>query len=173
MFMDEEHIRCTFEQLWEKSLIGIALVAEDGTFIHANPAFCKITEYVEAELQRKKYQDITHPEDVDADMEMAERTARGHIAGYTMKKRYLTKTGRIVWIVLRVSPVRVKERLEFFVSQASEVIELSPPKLPKQYPGSQSVASYWLEKLHKGWPMLALFLMSLGIIVAEVIKRLS
>lgn len=173
MFMDEEHIKCAFQQLWDKSLIGIAIVAEDGTFIHANPAFCKITEYVEAELQRKRYRDITHPEDVAAGEEMSDRVARGKTGGFTMKKRYLTKTGRVVWVVLRVSPVKIGEHFEFFVSQVSEVLELSPPRLPKQYPGAQTVASYWLQKIQNNWPMFALFLMSLSIIVAQVIKELS
>lgn len=168
-----------FDELWEHSLIGLAFMDEDGSFKAANPAFCAITEYTEFELQHKKFQDITHPEDREPDIQMTNRIIHGEDQMYTMKKRYITKTGRIVWTVLRARAVRSNEgKLEFFVSQISELIELQPPKLPTQYPSAHELGaglkrSGFFGAIKNYWPMILAVLGGLGIVLAEAVKRLS
>src|SRR5580704_5972113 len=80
--------------LWEESITGLALVNPDGTFLRANPSFCRIVEYSEAELRKRRFQDITDPSDVQADEEMAKMVATGEYPGYEMTKSYITKTKR-------------------------------------------------------------------------------
>lgn len=88
---------------WEHAIIGLAQVNKDGEFIKANPAFCNLLGYTESELQHKKWQDITHPEDVEGARPMFEQSVAGIINSYTMEKRYLTKRGNIIWVSLFVS----------------------------------------------------------------------
>ena len=52
------------------------------------------------------FQDITHPEDLGADLDQLRRLLAGEIETYSMEKRYFRKDGSVVWINLTVSLVR-------------------------------------------------------------------
>ena len=91
------------EHLWESSLVGLTLVTEEGKWLHPSPALCELLEYTAVELEQKTYMDVTHPEDVNDDMASARAVADGSLSNYVMAKRYITKTGRVIWIKLHVS----------------------------------------------------------------------
>lgn len=93
------------DNLWNKAIIGLAEIDPSGMFIKANPAFCDLVGYNEAELQDRSWQDITHPDDVDGGKEMTQRVLNREVPGYTMEKRYITKRGNIIWITAYISPV--------------------------------------------------------------------
>jgi PAS domain S-box-containing protein len=59
--------------------------------------------YSEAELLKLSFADITHPDDLRADVELAERLFRCEIPFYNLRKRYVKKNGEIVWINLTAS----------------------------------------------------------------------
>jgi len=86
--------------------MGIARVALDGRFLHCNQRFAEITGYSADELQALSFQDITHPDDLAADVDYARRLACGEIPTYYLEKRYLRKDGRPVWVRLTGSVVR-------------------------------------------------------------------
>ena len=114
----EERFRGTFEE----APIGVALVAADGAWLRANRALCEIIGYSEQELLGMSFQDITHPEDLDADLENVRQMLSGAIRTYQMEKRYLHKQGQIVWIRLSVSLVRdVTGEPLHFVSQIEDI----------------------------------------------------
>ena len=100
--LSEERFRTAFEYAG----IGKALVGLDGTWLQVNPALCRIVGYREAELRSKTFQDITHPDDLDADLAQVKRLLAGEIRNYDMEKRYLRKDGSEVWILLSASLVR-------------------------------------------------------------------
>ncbi|WP_296944039.1 PAS domain S-box protein [uncultured Massilia sp.] len=83
--------------------IGIALVAPDGAFAGVNPALCAMVGYTEAELLDLTFQDITWPEDLDADLLLLQRLRRREIERYQLEKRYVRKDGTAVWVDLNVS----------------------------------------------------------------------
>ena len=91
--------------LWNKAIIGLAEIDQSGKFLKANPAFCNLVGYNEAELQDKSCQDITHPDDVEGGKEMTQRVLDMEVPGYTMEKRYITKRGNIIWITAYISPI--------------------------------------------------------------------
>jgi len=86
--------------------IGVALVATDGRFLRVNESLARIVGYQVAELQSLTFQDITHPDDLAADLELLQETLEGRRAGYTMEKRYLRRDGATVTVQLDVSVVR-------------------------------------------------------------------
>jgi PAS domain S-box-containing protein len=61
----ERRFRATFEY----AAIGIHHVAPDGHYLRINPRFCEIVGYSEKELRSLNFQDITHPDDLAADLE--------------------------------------------------------------------------------------------------------
>lgn len=122
--------------IWDKSMIGLAQVGLKGEWLAANPALCDLLEYTENELQRMTFQDVTHPQDVNDDMHNVDRLIAGRIDHYVMSKRYVTKTGRVVWIKLRVDPVKQPDgSVVCFLSQINSAIEIHADRevvIPKQ-----------------------------------------
>ncbi|CAG0972720.1 Phytochrome-like protein cph1 [Burkholderiales bacterium] len=98
----EEMYRETFEH----TAVGIAHVACDGRWLRMNERLCEIVGYSRDELLQKTFQDITHPEDLEADLEFVAAMLRGDIQRYSMEKRYVRKNGEAVWILLTVSLLR-------------------------------------------------------------------
>ena len=90
----------------ENAPIGIALVRLDGRFLRVNRALTDVVGYTEAELLERTFQDITHPDDVDADVAMLAQLIEGQIDAYEVDKRYLHADGRIAWIELHAAIVR-------------------------------------------------------------------
>lgn len=98
----EERFRATFEQ----AAVGIAHVAPGGQWLRVNQRLCDIVGYTRDELLQRRFQDITHPDDLDSDLSQVERMLHGEITTYSIEKRYVRGDGRRVWVQLTVSLVR-------------------------------------------------------------------
>jgi len=98
----EERFRATFEQ----AAVGIAHVAPDGRWLRVNQRLCDIVGYSRKELSALTFQDITHPEDLETDLENVQQVLANEISSYDMEKRYIRKDGSPIWINLTVSLVR-------------------------------------------------------------------
>jgi PAS domain S-box-containing protein len=100
---------------------GMALVAPDGRWLEVNDALCRMLGYPREELLATSYQSITHPDDLDADLENAQNLLAGRINAYQMEKRYLDRQGQVLWVLLSVSLVRDGEgRPVHFVTQIQD-----------------------------------------------------
>ena len=125
--MAEDEVRAVttlFETAFAAAPIGMALVGVDGSFQRCNQALCDLLGYEEHELMELSFQDITHPEDLDTDLAHVQRLLAGEGSSYTMEKRYLTRTGRLVWVLLAVSLVRDDDGTpSHFISQIKDITE--------------------------------------------------
>jgi len=100
----------------------MALVAPSGAWITVNKSFCLIVGYTEEELYGMTFQDITHPEDLDADLEHVKQMLAGTINTYKMEKRYYHKDGHVVDVLLSVSLVHNSDGTPaFFISQIQDI----------------------------------------------------
>jgi diguanylate cyclase (GGDEF)-like protein/PAS domain S-box-containing protein len=113
-----------FRRSFHDAAIGMALVAPDGLFLRTNRSLCNMLGYREVELLGKTFQDITHPDDLDADLDQVRRMLVGEIRTYQMEKRYFHKEGQVVWALLSVSMVHDEEGEPlYFVSQIQDISE--------------------------------------------------
>lgn len=94
-----------FGSTFEQAAVGIAHVSLEGEFLRVNRKFSEIVGYTEEELFGLTFQDITHPDDLEADLENVKKVLNGSIETYSMDKRYYHKDGSIVWANLTVSVV--------------------------------------------------------------------
>jgi diguanylate cyclase (GGDEF)-like protein/PAS domain S-box-containing protein len=94
-----------FRLAFEHAPIGKAIVGLDGLFREVNPALCRLTGYPAERLLALTFQDITHPDDLDADLTLLGQLVKGEIPNYTLEKRYYTAAGGLVWVLLHVSLV--------------------------------------------------------------------
>jgi len=111
-----------FRAAMEHAPNGMALVELDGRFREVNPALCALVGYPEQELVGQTFQRITHPDDLDADLANVDRLLHGADDSYTMEKRYLAKSGAVVWVLLAVSCVRDDDgRPAYFIAQMQDI----------------------------------------------------
>jgi len=97
-------------------------VSPEGKWLRVNRAMCEIVGYSESELLSKTFQDITHPDDLDADLELVRGVLAGDTAVYQMDKRYIHASGRVVWVQLDVSLVRDRDGLpQHFIAQVQDI----------------------------------------------------
>ena len=104
--------------------IGICLVSLEGKFINCNPALANMLGYTNEELVKLTFQEITHPLDLNLDLELFNQTLSGEINKYSLEKRYYHKTGHIVHAQLHVYLVRKPNgQPDYFISQ---IVDISP-----------------------------------------------
>ena len=111
-----------FRSAFDYAAIGMALISPTGKFIKVNSSLCQLLGYQADELLQKGFQDITHAEDLDADLEFTQQMLAGEIETYQMEKRYIHQSDRLVWVQLSVSLVRDKtEKPLYFISQIQDI----------------------------------------------------
>jgi PAS domain S-box-containing protein len=113
----EERFRATFEQ----AAVGMAHISNDGHWLRVNQKLCDILGYTQEELLETTWQQITHPEDLEEDLEHVQQLLAGDVQTYSMEKRYMCKDGRIVCANLTVSLVQ------------EESLEIGIPGAPKYF----------------------------------------
>ena len=114
-----------FQATFLHAPVGIAHVALDGTFLTVNPRFEEITGYSAAMLMRLGFQQITHPDDLDADVALLGRLHRGELQRYTLEKRYIRADASLIWINLTVALVRdERDEPEFYVAVVEDLSEM-------------------------------------------------
>ncbi|MGC4085409.1 MAG: PAS domain S-box protein [Vicinamibacterales bacterium] len=113
-----------FRNIFENAAVGIAEVGLDGRFVTVNDKLCEITGYPRDELLRLTFQDITHPDDLAADIAFASRITSGEIQQYSMEKRYICPDGAVVFVNLSASAVRgVDDEVVHFVAIVEDITE--------------------------------------------------
>jgi diguanylate cyclase (GGDEF)-like protein/PAS domain S-box-containing protein len=111
-----------FEAAFHASPHGVAIVGLDGRFLHVNQKLAEIVGYSVAELKDLTFQEITHPDDLDADMAQVDGLIAGEIDSYEMEKRYFTKDGHLIWVLLAVAMVREEDGTpRHFISQVLDI----------------------------------------------------
>ncbi len=111
-----------FENAFHNAPIGMALVGLDGAFLKVNGALCRLVGHEAPELLAVDFQTITHPEDLNADLELLGRLHTGLIPNYEMEKRYIRADGSIVPVQLSVSMVSTANgRPLHFIAQVQDL----------------------------------------------------
>jgi PAS domain S-box-containing protein len=113
-----------FRQAFDHAGIGMTITALDGRFLRVNRSLCEITGYTEAELLRRRFQDITHPDDLAEDLAHVRELLASPRRFFQMEKRYVHQAGHAVWIRLTASLLRdAAGRPENFIGQIEDITE--------------------------------------------------
>ena len=112
-----------FKYIFDYSVTGKSITLPSGE-IHVNRAFCEITGYSSTELENKKWQEISHLDDIAP----TEKTIKSLISGEKQTarftKRYIQKNGSIVWADVGTSLRRDKEGNPlYFVTSVMDITE--------------------------------------------------
>ena len=95
-----------FQALFDRAPVGIAKAnVYTGNYIKANDQYSKLLGYTEEELKNTNFKAITHPDDLAEDVKNLKKLSEGEISEYSMEKRYIAKSGEIIWVNLQVAPL--------------------------------------------------------------------
>ena len=103
-----------FRGAFENSNIGMALGKIDGKFLSVNDAMCKIFGYTKEELLKKHFRDLTHPDDVEESKMSHSNILFGEKDHFELEKRYLHKTGNVIWGIINLTLIKDKNNQPVF-----------------------------------------------------------
>ena len=110
--------------LFERSATSMCVVSPKGEFMLVNPALCRMLGRPASELIGMRWQEVTHPDDVQADLDHVERAFATDTGGFRMLKRFIRADGGIVWGDLNTSYICNDEgTIRNWVSQIIDVSE--------------------------------------------------
>lgn len=116
-----EESKQLFKNVFDYSAVGVALVSPDGRWLNVNQAICEMLGYSRQELMKGSFQDITHPDDLAADMAFVSQMLKKERESYQMEKRYIKKGGDVIWVLLSVSLTWQEGKPAFFISQLTDI----------------------------------------------------
>ncbi len=96
--------------------IGIAISGVDQKWLKVNPRLCHMLKYSEDELLHLTWKQLTHPDDLAANLANFERMLAGHIDSFEMDKRFLAKDGTVVYTHMTVACKRVNQQVQLLIA---------------------------------------------------------
>ena len=115
-----------------------------GRFLTVNAAMCSFFDRPPAELQACNWQELTHPEDLAIDQQMARQLHRGEFNSYRLRKRFLRRDGSTIWGDLVVACTRNPDgSIRDLIGQISDVSELVAKSAYLEAASSAGVVGVW------------------------------
>ncbi|WP_241688417.1 PAS domain S-box protein [Pseudoxanthomonas composti] len=113
-----------FHEAFHAASQGMALISLEGRWMEVNAATCAIFGYGRDALMTLDFQQLTHPEDLGADLKLVQEVLAGTRDSYQMDKRYFHRDGSLIHAHLSVSIVRDAEGQPLhFVSQIQDLTQ--------------------------------------------------
>ena len=111
-----------FRNAFDHAVIGMALLGLDGRFLTVNPSLCGIAGYTAQELLTTNFQSITHPDDLEFDLDQMRQMLEGEILSYEIERCLNLRRGSEAWVLLSVSLVRdAGEQPLYFLVQLQDI----------------------------------------------------
>ncbi len=110
-----------FKKVVEHAPVGIVIIDRELKWQFVNGRFCEITGYSRDELAGKTFLDITYKEDIGRNLNLYNKLLNGEVNEYYYEKRYVRKTGEIIWVRLAVAGVRIGNEYSHMVVSVQDI----------------------------------------------------
>jgi diguanylate cyclase len=95
-----------FKTIFEQATIGFAIIeANTNDLLQANKKFYDMLGFTHKEIKEKGMASLTHPDDLAETLLNLKKLSEGQISEYSSEKKCITKSGKIIWINLTISPL--------------------------------------------------------------------
>ena len=117
-----ERNEASYLNTFNNSVIGMAEVGLEGTFIKINESLTQCLGYSLKELNGKTFQELTHPEDLLEDLQFLQKVLEEKLESYQLEKRYFHKKGHIVYVILTATVVKdIDGNISYLIHQILDV----------------------------------------------------
>ena len=111
-----------FRSYFELGLIGMAITSPTKGIIEVNDEICRSLGYERSELLQMTWAELTHPDDVAADVVNFNRVMAGEIDGYVMDKRWIHKDGQVIDATISVKCLRRADgTVDYFIALLQDI----------------------------------------------------
>ena len=112
-------------RFFDLPFVGMAISSPTSKqWLQVNDRLCEILGYTREELLGKTWTEVTHPDDLEADLGEFQRVLDGASEGYHIERRYLRKDGGVVDTALDVRCLRRADGMvEFFIATIEDISE--------------------------------------------------
>jgi len=113
-----------YRSYFRLGLIGLAITTPDRQWVETNPRLAEMLGYPPEELREKSWDDLSHPDDLEADRRAFANLVIGDIDEYSMEKRFRRKDGDLVYTDLSVTCIRRDDASpEFVIAHLQDITE--------------------------------------------------
>ncbi len=113
-----------FRRYFELGLIGMAMTSPAKGILEVNDELCVMLGYERSELMKKTWAEMTHQDDLAADVAQFDRVTAGEIDGYTLDKRWIRKDGRVIDTIMSAKCLRRADgSVDYFVGLVQDITE--------------------------------------------------
>lgn len=141
----------TFDVIFKQAPIGIAIsyssgAESDETIISINSVFQQIVGRTREEINELGWINITHPDDLQKDLDNFNKLKSGKIKSYSIEKRYFRPDGSIVWVNMVVASLTLPDFLRnYHICLVQDITEQK--KLEEELLESERSKSVFLSSL--------------------------
>lgn len=109
---------------YELDLVGLTITSPEKGWLRINRYLCDMLEYSEEELRGMTWMQLTHPDDLARDVEQFDRLVANEINGYSLEKRFITRSGKIVPANLVVRCIRKENGdVDYVIAMVEDITE--------------------------------------------------
>ncbi|MBN2362744.1 PAS domain S-box protein [candidate division WOR-3 bacterium] len=98
-----------FRNTFENAPVGMSIMDSEGHYLAVNKSLCEMLGYNERELLKKKFSDLTYPDDLYKSMKNINSLILNEKDSIQFEKRYYHKSGKIIWVLLSSFAFREEE----------------------------------------------------------------
>ena len=103
-------------------LVGLTITSPEKGWISINSYLCTLLEYSEHQLQQMTWADLTHPDDLAADVEKFTELLANEIDGYSLEKRFISRTGKVINTMLVVRCARKDDSsIDYVIAMVQDI----------------------------------------------------
>ncbi|MEN9260277.1 MAG: PAS domain S-box protein [Thermostichus sp. HHBFW_bins_43] len=128
-----KHQEDLFQRLFDLSTTGMFIANGAGQIIKVNDSFCQLTGYSRSELLAMNSEELTYPEDLPQERMYVEELNQGQRQSFRMEKRYICKTGEILWVDLACFVVDAPEGGIYGVVSVTDITERKQTQAQDQH----------------------------------------
>jgi PAS domain S-box-containing protein len=92
-----------FMSYFNTGAVGMSVTTPSRNWVEVNDQLCRMLGYSKEELRRLTWSELTHPDDLNTDMDLYNQAMRGERDTYQIDKRFIRRDGGILYVSLSVA----------------------------------------------------------------------
>jgi len=92
-----------FQRYFNMGTVGMAVTTLDKGWVEVNDRLCQMLGYSKDELTKLTWADVTHPDDMDTNLNFFNQMLAGEIDSFQLDKRYIRKDKSVVYTTIFTS----------------------------------------------------------------------